>query len=257
MTIYELLDDRQMYCCAHLLQFISNKRGLKDRFLIESVFQYLINSAKRMPKPEGKGKREWPGERWKQLFFSDAIRHLSNESVYGSPEVNHLILDSCPLMENQDPDESPWVRERLNRVTQPFPEYDGTSRFGDRPHRGWYGWRYKLGGCLQKGPEGRPKKYGDVLAALPATDLFSPASIAEFAETKGMLEACDPSELHLEKQRIRISMGRYSNYRGFHNDGDGTVNKNGQPPIPAWRGWRWQMAAFIGGVCHVESAHKP
>jgi len=91
-------------------------------------------------------------------------------------------------------------------------------------------------------PVGRPMKYRSIIEKLEADLLYTPASIAAFAEEANLLESTDPNRLKLAKQRIRIALGRFSNNRQFPDEGDGMVTLRGQAPTPGWFGWRWQAA---------------
>ena len=89
---------------------------------------------------------------------------------------------------------------------------------------------------------GRPHKYKELLLSLDKDVLFTPAMIADHAEKNGTIQEYmenDTIPLDLAKQRIRITMGRFSNNRKFPDAGDGIVTKKGQSPTPAWFGWRW------------------
>lgn len=85
-------------------------------------------------------------------------------------------------------------------------------------------------------------KYRYIIEALPEDDLFTPATIAAFAEGEGLLKSRGQEQRRLEKQRIRISLGRFSNNHDFPDEGDGMVTIRGQAPTPGWFGWRWQAA---------------
>lgn len=89
---------------------------------------------------------------------------------------------------------------------------------------------------------GRPMKYKKIIETLDKNSLFTPATIANFAEEKGLLEGTNLRERRLEKQRIRIALGRFSNNHGFPDEGDGMVTLRGQAPTPAWFGWRWKAS---------------
>ena len=87
-------------------------------------------------------------------------------------------------------------------------------------------------------------KYDVLIEALAEGDLYSPAAIVKFAEENGFLKS-DPEKRNkrrLEKQRIRIAMGRYSNNHEFPDEGDGYLKIPGQAPVPAWFGWRWKAS---------------
>ena len=93
---------------------------------------------------------------------------------------------------------------------------------------------------MERKTRGRPMLYDKVLRALPRNELFSPATIADFARAKGLIPKDRQS-----RERVRASMVRFCNNHGFPNDGDGVITLVGNAPTPAWFGWRWQEA--IGG----------
>ena len=93
-----------------------------------------------------------------------------------------------------------------------------------------------------KSPFGRPIKYGYIIAKLEDDTLYSPATIARFAAENGLLSSSDPETQAIERKRIRLALGRLASSREFPPFGDGTVNLKGQPPTPAWYGWRWRSA---------------
>jgi len=86
-------------------------------------------------------------------------------------------------------------------------------------------------------------KYKKVILQLDNYELYTPASIAAFAEKMGFFKSTDANSRRLDKQRIRISLGRFSNNHGFPDEGDGMVLLWGQAPTPGWFGWRWKEAA--------------
>ena len=77
---------------------------------------------------------------------------------------------------------------------------------------------------------------------LEEDDLYTPATIASFAEEQGLITADNLTQRRLEKQRMRISLGRFSNNHDFPDEGDGMVTIKGQAPTPGWFGWRWKAA---------------
>ena len=89
-------------------------------------------------------------------------------------------------------------------------------------------------------PKGRPLKYKNILLQLQDHKLYSPATIAQFAEENQFFKSAEPQGQKLERQRIRIAMGRLSNSHRFPDEGDGQVKKPGQRPLPGWFGWRWK-----------------
>ncbi len=95
--------------------------------------------------------------------------------------------------------------------------------------------------CLRiepKKPIGRPQKYAHVLLALFDHDLYTPATIANFAISKGFVE-----NTSLGRQRIRITLSRLSKSHNFPWKGDGYVKLGRQCWVPAWYGHRWKEAA--------------
>ena len=88
---------------------------------------------------------------------------------------------------------------------------------------------------------GRPLKYHYILASLADEELYSPASIARFALASGLITGRDPQERRTARQRVRIAMGRLSNYHAFPDEGDGCIVLPKHRPMPAWFGWRWKL----------------
>ena len=74
-------------------------------------------------------------------------------------------------------------------------------------------------------PPGRPMKYKKLLRALRDYVVYTPSTIATLAEDCGMFKSLpdDIKGLRLEHQRIRITMGRFSNNNNFPDEGDGHV----------------------------------
>jgi hypothetical protein len=172
---------------------------------------------------------------------------LTNEQMYGCREIHDRILDHCPMKNPGRPvqGESPWVFRYLNELICEFSVIvDGMPRFKGRFQSGWYGWRFKLEGCPMKRPAGRPLKYGGLLAALPQMEIFTPAGIADFAESNDLIADQDQCQVRQAKQRIRVAMALFARSRGFHNEGDGLVSRTGLATIPGWYGWRWSLAVF-------------
>ena len=97
-------------------------------------------------------------------------------------------------------------------------------------------------------PIGRPMKYKHLIEALDDETLYTPSTIVLLAETLGFLGSRgegDTEERKLEKRRIRIAMGRFSNNHDFPDEGDGFITLRGQSPTPAWFGWRWKEALNV------------
>lgn len=93
---------------------------------------------------------------------------------------------------------------------------------------------------------GRPMKYAAVIWALDREKLYSPSMLADLAIEQQLVEGLnydDELDVRLVRQRIRITMGRFSNNHEFPDLGDGMVRVYGQAPTPAWLGARWQDAA--------------
>jgi len=94
--------------------------------------------------------------------------------------------------------------------------------------------------------KGRPPKYRKIIANLQAEQLYSPASIARFAQEKQLLST--ESERQLARRRLRLCLGRMTHNKReeFPEQGDGIVRLLGQPPLPGWFGWRWRRAYNLG-----------
>ena len=93
-----------------------------------------------------------------------------------------------------------------------------------------------------KRPIGRPMKYRKLIERLEEDELYTPATIAMFADELGFIRDGDEKSKRLDHQRIRIALGRFSNNHGFPDEGDGMVTIKGQSPTPGWFGWRWKAA---------------
>lgn len=98
---------------------------------------------------------------------------------------------------------------------------------------------YVQSGASFMRPKGRPIKYRFVIVSLEPETLYTPASIARFAEENDLLPGTTSGEKKLNYQRLRITLGRFSNNHYFPDEGDGMVLLKGQPPYPGWFGWRW------------------
>jgi len=81
---------------------------------------------------------------------------------------------------------------------------------------------------------GRPQKYAMVLWSLRDDVLYSAATVANRAIQLGMTGAARMKDADLERQRIRIAMGRFVNNHAFPDNGDGNVRLKGQAPTPGW-----------------------
>lgn len=88
-----------------------------------------------------------------------------------------------------------------------------------------------------------PVKYKTILDALDPEVVYTPASIANFAESNDFIKAKDQEAIKLTKQRIRIYMGRFSNKYMFPDKGDVLMAIEGKAPTPGWFGSDWQKAA--------------
>ena len=103
---------------------------------------------------------------------------------------------------------------------------------------------------------GRPLKYDRILNSLNDHELYSPASIAHFAQENGLLDANSPQQVKLARQRVRIAMGRLCNYHSFPDEGDGCIVLPKLRPMPAWYGWRWKLVLegnYEGARKRIES----
>ncbi len=97
------------------------------------------------------------------------------------------------------------------------------------------GSRY-VGQSVMGKPAGRPMKYAHIIESLKEDALYSPATIARFAEANGLLPMADHP-----LQRVKVAMGRLRAYHNFPKQGDGTIHLSGQCPKPGWFGWRWKL----------------
>jgi len=80
-------------------------------------------------------------------------------------------------------------------------------------------------------------KYRKVITSLDSDELYTPATVARFAVERGLIE-----DNKQERQRVRISIGRFTNNHYFPDEGDGMVTIPGQSPTPGWFGWRYKDA---------------
>lgn len=89
---------------------------------------------------------------------------------------------------------------------------------------------------------GRPAKYTSIIAALEASEIYSAATIASFAQGEQLLNK-EP-DTHKARQRLRLTLGRMTHNKRslFPEEGDGSVNQPGKKPVMGWFGWRWQLA---------------
>lgn len=91
--------------------------------------------------------------------------------------------------------------------------------------------------------KGRPMKYAHFLAVLDDFTVYCPSSIVANGEKLGFFQKGLSSKmLRLQKQRVRIALGRYSYKQNFPAGGDGLVLIKGQAPIPGWFGARWKSS---------------
>ena len=87
---------------------------------------------------------------------------------------------------------------------------------------------------------GRPMKYKSLIQSLNDHQLYTPSTIAGFAEETEFIDETEPSARRLARQRIRIALGRLSKNHHFPSEGDGMVKVKGQSPTPGWFGSRWK-----------------
>ena len=90
---------------------------------------------------------------------------------------------------------------------------------------------------------GRPQKYALVLWSLHDDELYTAATVANRAVALELVDASSEKRIELDRQRIRIAMGRYANNHEFPDNGDGNVRLRGQAPTPGWWGRRWKEHA--------------
>ncbi|MDJ0836234.1 MAG: hypothetical protein QNK37_06925 [Acidobacteriota bacterium] len=85
-------------------------------------------------------------------------------------------------------------------------------------------------------------KYAHIIQALDEYELYSPATIARFAEANGLLPIVEHAS-----QRVKVAMGRLRSYHSFPKGGDGLIHLPGQCPKPGWYGWRWKLLILENG----------
>ena len=83
-------------------------------------------------------------------------------------------------------------------------------------------------------------KYAQLIRSLDSDRLYTPALIANLAEENRTL--VPGVEKRLEKNRVRLILGRFVDKNDFPREGDGKVTLLGQAPVPAWFGWRWKAS---------------
>ncbi len=108
--------------------------------------------------------------------------------------------------------------------------------------------------------KGRPPLYSVILNVLDARDVYSPASIADFVATHGLIDVLHPEpglDLAFKKNRTRIALGRHTAIREFPQNGDAYIQFKGRW-FAAWHGWRWQGAAGLDAALAAgEHTFKP
>ena len=87
---------------------------------------------------------------------------------------------------------------------------------------------------------GQSNEYVHILGALEDGEAYTPASIGQFAKSRGLLQSSDPDEEKLEMHGMMILLGRLAREHRFPMDGDTSVTRHGQAPAPGWFGWRWK-----------------
>lgn len=95
--------------------------------------------------------------------------------------------------------------------------------------------------------KGRPPLYSIILSVLDARDLYSPATVSDFAAAHGLIEVIHPEpgiDLAFKKNRTRIALGRHTALREFPQNGDAYIQFKGRW-FTAWYGWRWLGAAGL------------
>ena len=90
-------------------------------------------------------------------------------------------------------------------------------------------------------PMGSPRKYREIIEELEEDELYTAASIARFAASRGLLDryVAEGGDEKLAEQRIRIAMGR-TRANHLPDEGDGLVTLKDRHPTPGWYGWRWK-----------------
>lgn len=93
---------------------------------------------------------------------------------------------------------------------------------------------------------GRPLKYRHFIEALDDDTIYTPASIVQLGEIKGLFpRALKDRDLYDAKLRVRHTLARFSSNHHFPYMGDGLACLEGHPPMRGWKGSRWKLAADI------------
>ncbi|MDJ0836551.1 MAG: hypothetical protein QNK37_08535 [Acidobacteriota bacterium] len=95
-------------------------------------------------------------------------------------------------------------------------------------------------------------KYAHIIQALDENTLYSPATIARFAEANGLLPIVEHA-----LQRVKVSMGRLRAYHSFPQGGDGMIRLSGQSPKPGWYGRRWKLLILENGEERNQQNDRP
>ena len=88
---------------------------------------------------------------------------------------------------------------------------------------------------------GRPLKYLYILYQLEDDKLYKPSTLADIPDWSGLTD----EERKKKRTHVRLAMRRLAQSRDFPIFGDGRLSQPGQPPTPAWFGWRWRNAADL------------
>ena len=88
---------------------------------------------------------------------------------------------------------------------------------------------------------GRPLKYHATLNKLKDDELYKPSTIADIPDWSHLSE----EKRNRNRKRMRLALSRLAKASDFPLFGDGVLSQPGQPPAPAWYGWRWRNAANI------------
>ena len=82
---------------------------------------------------------------------------------------------------------------------------------------------------MPRKPLGRPMKYDVIIEALDEETVYSPAAIARFAKSQGLLDQFrqNDEDDRLLLLRIRIAMARFSDNHEFPPEGDGILKLKG------------------------------
>ena len=171
-------------------------------------------------------KRMKPAKR----MIRNVLQSLDDDTLYSSWRIATLASE-MHLLARDDDKAKLRLADKLDRLAREadFPEPDG--RIAGRS--AWFGKRWKRVDNIPA----HQMKYESLIESLDPDTLYTPASIANFAEELGVLDAATTPDK--AKARIRSAMGWLARkYLG--KSGDDIVIAPGQRPYWGWYGRHWQ-----------------